>query len=68
MLLSPTSHYLRHVFLAYGQQGGRLKGRMAILEQLHHLETECLKLQKRHKDSPKLQATLERIKGIKALL
>ncbi|HLD97550.1 MAG TPA: hypothetical protein VI934_04355 [Candidatus Nanoarchaeia archaeon] len=68
MFSSQTSHYLRHVFIAYGQQGGRLKGKMIVLEQLQQLEAECLKLQKRHNDSPKLQATLERIKSIKASL
>ena len=68
MFSSPMSHYLRHVFLAYGQQGDKLKNRMLVLKQLQELEAECLKMQKSHKDSPKLQATLERIKKIKATL
>ena len=68
MFSSQMSHYLRHVFIAYGQQGGKLKNKLLVLQQLSQLEAACLRMQKRHRDSPKLQATMDRVKKIKAAL
>ena len=62
------SHLLRHVFLAFRQHGDKLTNKLLVLRQLQQLEAECLKMQKAHSDSPKLQATMERIKKIKAAL
>ena len=61
------SHYLSHVFLAYAQQGDRLRNKRVVLKQLQQLELECSKMQK-YGDTPKLQATMERIKQLKAKL
>ena len=67
MFSSPMSHYLRHVFLAYAQQGDKLNSKRILLRQLQQLELECIKMQK-NSNSSKLQFLMERIGRIKSQL
>jgi hypothetical protein len=67
-MISPLTHYFRHVILNYKGSGERIQKKFVINKALNSIQRECFVLQEKNPYDKKVKSILQSIDRIKGRL